>query len=320
MRNIVILIAAATMWLPAPAANAQQWPTRPVKVVVPFGPGTTTDAVARALTAELTQSLGQPFVIVNKGGADGAIGATELIRSAPDGYTFMVGSNSSIVVVPLMRKQPPYSTLADFSPISILGESSFFIAVNSKLQVQSLADLVARAKANPGKLNYGTGNTTGIVSSLLLAQSAGISMQHVPYKSEPEAIPDLLSGQLDVVLSTFLNVGQHAQSGNLRLLATTLSERSSLAPDVPTLLEAGQPKLPVAPWVALVGPANLPSDITQRLNAAVVAAFVKQDIRDQLAKLGFAPRTSSAAEFGVFLKDQVEIWGNAIKEGGLEAQ
>ena len=319
MRRFAAAIATAIMLMHAPV-SAQTWPARPVKVVVPFGPGTTTDAVARVLTAELTQALGQPFVIVNKGGADGAIGATELVRSAPDGYTLMVGSNSSIVVVPLMRKDPPYSTQADFSPVSFLGESSFFIAVNAAVPALSLAELIAHAKANPKKLNYGTGNTTGIVSSLLLAKSAGIEMLHIPYKSEPEAIPDLLSGQLHVMMSTFLNVGQHAQAGKVRLLATTLPERSVLAPNVPTIVEAGQRKLPVGPWVAFVGPAHLPAEISQRLNSATVAAFAKSEVRDQLGKQGFAPRTSTIAEFGAFLKDQTDIWGKALKEGGLEPQ
>lgn len=312
-----ILAALVTV---VPPATAQPWPSKPVKVIVPFGPGTTTDAVARALTADLSQSLGQPFVIVNRSGADGAIGATELVRSPPDGYTLMVGSITSIVAVPLMRKEPPYATLADFTPISFLGESTFFIAVNTTVPAHTLAELVAHAKANPRKLNYGTGNATGIVSSLLMAKNAGIEMQHIPYKSEPEAVPDLLSGQLQVMLSTFLNVGQHAQTGKLRLLATTLPARSALAPDVPTLVEAGQPSLPVGPWVALVGPAKLPAAIAERLNRETVAALAKPEVKLHLQKSGFEPRTSTTAEFGDFLRTQVGIWGKALKEGGLEPQ
>jgi tripartite-type tricarboxylate transporter receptor subunit TctC len=319
MRLTLAAVVAAVVATASPAA-AQPWPAKPVKVVVPFGPGTTTDAVARVLTNELAQALGQPFVIVNKGGADGAIGATELVRSAPDGYTLMVGSNSSIVVVPLMRKQPPYATLTDFTPVSMLGESSFFIAVNATVPAKSLAELIAHAKANPGKLSYGTGNTTGIVSSLLLSKAAGIQMLHVPYKSEPEAIPDLLSGQLQVMMSTFLNVGQHAHAGKVRLLATTLPVRSALAPDIPTLQEAGQARLPVGPWVALVGPANMPAEVTAKLNAAVVAAFAMSEVHAQLVKQGFEPKTSTAVEFGAFLKDQADVWGLALKEGGLEPQ
>ena len=319
MHVLLAAILTAVVALATPSV-AQPWPSKPVKVIVPFAPGTTTDAVARALTAELSQSLGQPFVIVNRGGADGAIGATELVRSSPDGYTLMVGSITSIVAVPLMRKEPPYATLSDFTPLSFLGESTFFVAVSAAVPAQSLAELIAFAKANPKRLNYGTGNATGIVSSLLMARNAGIEMQHIPYKSEPEAIPDLLSGQLQVMMSTYLNVGQHAQAGKLRLLATTLPQRSALAPDVPTLLEAGQPQLSVGPWVALVGPARLPTDIAEHVNKATVAALAKPEVKSHLQKSGFEPRTSTTGEFGEFLKEQVTTWGKALKEGGLEPQ
>ena len=318
-RLLAAAIVAALIGL-APPAAAQSWPTKTVKVVVPFGPGTATDAVARALSAELTQSLGQPFVVVNKGGADGAIGATEVARSAPDGYTLMVGSNSPIVVAPLLRKETPYSTLVDFVPVSFLGESTFFIAVHPSVPAQTLAELVAYAKANPKKLNYATGNTTAIVSTSLLARNAGIEMQQIPYKSDPEALPDLLSGQVQLIIATALNVVPHAKAGKLRLLATTLSERSPLMPDVPSIVEAGQPKFPIGPWAAIMGPAKLPADIVERLNTATVAAMAKPEVREQLLKQGFAVKTTTAAEFGDYLKEQVANWTKALKDAGLEQQ
>lgn len=319
MRLLAAAIAAAIIGLVSPAA-AQTWPTKTVKVVVPFGPGTATDAVARALTAELTQSLGQPFVVVNKGGADGAIGATEVARSAPDGYTLMVGSNSSIVVAPLLRKETPYSTLVDFTPVSFLGESTFFLAVHPSVPATTLAELIAYAKANPKKLNYATGNTTAIVSTSLLARNAGIEMQHIPYKSDPEALPDLLSGQVQFIIATALNVAPHAKAGKLRLLATTLTERSPLMPEVPSIIEAGQPKFPIGPWAAIMGPAKLAPDIVERLNKATVAAMAKPEVREALLKQGFAARTTTAAEFAAELKDQVANWSKALKDAGLAPQ
>ncbi len=319
MRLVVAAVAAALSFC-ALSASAQTWPSKPVKVVVPFGPGTATDAVARALTAELTKSLGQPFVVVNKGGADGAIGATEVARAAPDGYTLLVGSNSSIVVAPLMRKDAPYDTLKDFEPISFLGESTFFIAVPPSVPAQTLQEFVAYAKANPNKLNYATGNTTGIVSTQLLAKSAGIQMQHIPYKSDPEAMPDLLSGQVQFIIATYLNVGQHAKAGKLRLLATTLPQRSPLMPDVPSIVEAGQPEFPIGPWAAILGPAKLAPEIVKILNAESAKAMAKPEVLEVLMKQGFAPRTNSVAEFTTYLKGQVEAWRTALKDAGIEPQ
>lgn len=319
MRLLAAAIAAAFIGLVSPAA-AQTWPTKSVKVVVPFGPGTATDAVARALTAELTQSLGQPFVVVNKGGADGAIGATEVARSAPDGYTLMVGSNSSIVVAPLMRKDTPYNTLVDFTPVSFLGESTFFFAVHPSVPAQTLAELIAHAKANPKKLNYATGNTMAIVSTSLFARNVGIEMQHIPYKSDPEALPDLLSGQVQFIIATALNIVPHAKAGKLRVLASTITERSPLLPDVPTIIEAAQPKFPIGPWAAIMGPAKLPAEIVDRLSKATIAGMAKPEVREQLQKLGFAVKTNTPAEFAADLKEQVVNWTKALKEAGLEPQ
>src|SRR6478672_1462041 len=183
MRLLAAALAAALLGIAAPTVmSAETWPSRPVKVVVPFPPGAATDATARVLANELSQLLGQPFVIVNKGGADGAIGSTEVVRAAPDGYTLLVGSNSGIVVAPLLRKSPPYDTLKDFTPVSFLGESTFFVTVHPSVPAKSLAEFIAYAKANPMKLNYATGNTMAIVSTSLLAKSNGIQMQHIPYK------------------------------------------------------------------------------------------------------------------------------------------
>lgn len=320
MRKIAALAAMLLGIVTSTFAAAETWPNRPVKLVVPFPPGAATDVTARVLANELSQLLGHPFVIVNKGGADGAIGGTEVVRAAPDGYTLLVGSNSGIVVAPLMRKSPPYDTLKDFTPVSFLGESTFFVAVHPSVPAKSLAEFIAHAKANPKKLNYATGNTMGIVATSLLAKSTGLDMQHVPYKNDAEAMPDLLSGQVQFIIATAVNVVPHAKAGTLRLMATTIAERSPLMPDVPTLVEAGQPRFPVAPWAAILGPANLPADIVEKLNKAVVAAFAKPDVRAGLAKQGFAAQTSTPAELGSFLKDQVHVWSKSLRDAGLEPQ
>ena len=319
---LAAILAAVYFFAPATAAarGAPPYPSRPIKMVVPFGPGTITDTLARILSQELALVLGQPVVVVNKGGADGSIGATEVVRSAPDGYTLIFSPNSSIAVVPLLRKVPPYDPVADFTPISFIGDTTFLFVVHPSLPVTSVPELIAHAKANPGKLNYATANTTSIVSTALLATNNGLDMQHVPYKSEPEAIPDLLANQVQVMLASIATVGPHVKAGTLRALSTALPERSPLFPDVPSITEAGQPKFPVGPWGALLGPAKLPPDIVARLNKETVAILAKPEIKAQMQKVGFAAKSSTPDELATYLKDQLAIWKKALKDAGIEPQ
>ncbi len=320
MRRLLIALLGAQLLLPIVQASAQTYPNKPIKFVIPFGPGSITDTLARLLANDLSPGLGQPMVIVNRGGADGAIGATEVKRSAPDGYTLLFASNSPIPVAPLLRKEPPYDPIADFTPISFLGNTTFLIAVNPSVPAKSLSELIAYAKANPGKINYGTGNTTSIVSAALLAKNNGIEMQAVPYKAEPEAIVDLLSGQLHLMVGSLATLTPFIRDGKLRALSTLLPSRTPLLPDVPSITEAGQKPFEVGPWGALVGPAGLPADVVERLNVAVRATLAKPDMRDQMLKLGFAPEASSAKELGAFFKDQVVKWRKALAEAKLEPQ
>lgn len=320
MRIPISAALAAILLLPAAAASAQQWPSRPVRFVVPFGPGSATDTLARIAGQELSQSLGQPVVVVQKPGADGAIAAIEVQRSAPDGYTFLFGTNSPLSVVPNMRKEPPYDVVKDFTPITYLGDNTFFIAVHPSVPVKSLAELIAYAKANPKKLNYAAGNTYALVTTGMLATNAGIEMQAIPYKSEPDGIVDVLSGQVQILNGTFTTVGPHAQSGKLRVLATTLTERHPLFPDVPSIVETGQPKFPVSAWFGMVAPVGLPQDIVERMNKEMVAVLAKPEVRSQMQKQGFAPRSSSPQELAQHMKEQLPVWQKALRDAGIEPQ
>ncbi len=318
-RLIMILMAVTTIFWPV-ATNAQPYPNRPIKIVVPFGPGTITDSLTRIFTQELSLALGQPVVVINKGGADGSIGATEVVRSAPDGYTLLVAPNSSIAVVPLIRKVPPYDPIADFTPISFMGDTTFLFVVHPSLPVTTMAELIAYAKANPNKLNYASANTTSIVSLALLEKNNGLDMQHVPYKSEPEAIPDLLAGQVQVMMASLATTGPHVKVGTLRAVSTGLTERTPLFPDVPSITESGQPKFPIGPWAALMGPAKLPPEIVERLSQATIAILAKPEIREQMQKIGFAPKSSTPDGMAAYLKDQIDIWRTALKDAGIEPQ
>ena len=320
MLQLIAAALAAVLFLPQAAALADTYPSKPIRFVLPFGPGSASDTLARIAGQELSQSIGQPIVIVNKPGADGALAAIEVKRSAPDGYTILFGTNSPLGVVPHIRKEPPYDVLADFTPITYMGDNSFFIVVNPSVPANSLAELIAYAKANPKKLNYATGNTYAIVATAMFAASAGIQMEHIPYKSEPEAILDVLSGQVHLMSATPTTVAQHVKGGKLRALAATFHERSAVLPDVPSIVEAGQPKFPISPWFALVGPAGLPAEIVARLNKEMVATLANPTVRDQMMKQGFTPKSSTPEELTAFLKDQIAVWKAALKLAGIEPQ
>jgi tripartite-type tricarboxylate transporter receptor subunit TctC len=316
---IAVLLSAALFAMPA-AIHAQSYPTKPIRFVISFGPGSASDTLARIAGQELSQSLGQPIVVLPKPGADGALSALEVKRATADGYTFLFGTNSALAVVPNIRKEPPYDVLKDFTPITYLGDNSFFIAVHPSLPVKSIAELIAYAKAHPKAINYASANTYALVSTALFAQINGVEMRSVPYKSEPDAIPDLLSGRIQLINGTATNLAAHARDGKLRVLATTLQERSSLMPDVPSFAEAGQAKFPIGPWFALVGPARLPPALVARMNKEMVAVLAKPNVREAMLKQGFVARSSSPESLAAYLQEQLGIWKSALKTANVEPQ
>src|SRR3989440_5092550 len=239
-------------------AASAQFPGNPIRLVVPFPAGSATDTISRILGNSVSQAIGQPIVVENRAGADGAIAAAEVARSAPDGYTLLMATNSPMSAVPALKKSPPYDPVADFTPITDVGRYTFFLYVHPSVPAKTFADLIAYAKANPGKLNYATGNTTGIVSFAQIKSLAGIEMVHVPYKGEPAGITDLVAGRVQMMIATPTTGLAHVKAGRLRALVTTLSKRSSLLPEVPTIAEAGMPQFSITSWAALFAPAKLP--------------------------------------------------------------
>ena len=296
-----------------------QYPSKPIRVLVPFGAGSSTDIVMRILAQPLSQSLGQPVVVENKPGADGAIAAAEVAKAAPDGHTLLLATNSPLSAAPHLRKLP-YDALADFTPISLVGNYTFFVLVHPSVPARNLAELITYARANPGKLNYGTGNTSGIVMTAMLASQAGIDLVHVPYKSEPPAITDLLSGNIQVMISSYATVAPHLREGRLRALVTTLPNRSPLMPEVPAIVEAGFPKFSVSPWAGMFGPARMPREITERLNRELNALVGRQEVRDSLLRQAFDPKGSRLDEFAAYVRAQYDIWGRAIREAGIQPE
>ena len=289
-------------------------------MVVPFGAGSSTDIVARIIGQPLGQALGQPVVVENKPGADGIIAAQDVVKAAPDGHTIFLATNSPLSAAPHLRKNVPYHALNDFTPISFVGNYTFFIVVHPSVPAKTLAELIDYARKNPGKLNYASGNTTSIVSTAMFSTLARITMTHIPYKTEPPAITDLLSGQIHLMFSSYSTVAPHLREGKIRALVTTLPERSPLIPEVPSIVEAGFPKFPIVPWAGLVGPAKMPKDVVERLNRELNAILKRPDVRENLAKQAFAGRGSSADEFAGYLKEQLDIWGKAARDAGIQPE
>jgi tripartite-type tricarboxylate transporter receptor subunit TctC len=316
LRMIAVTLAAALL-LGASEAGAQAYPSRPIRFVISFGAGSASDALARIAGQDLEQTLGQPIIVVPKPGADGALSAGEVKRAAPDGYTFLFGTNSALAVVPNTQAEPPYSVLSDFTPVSFLGENTFFIVVHPSLPVNTLAELIAYAKASPTPLNYATGNTYAFASMATFAASNGMKLEAVRYKSEPDAMTDLLSGRVQIMNGTSTSVAAHVKAGRLHALSTSFGERSPLMPELPSLVEAGQPKLPVSPWFALVGPAGLPPEVVTTMNKAMVATLAKPTIREQMQRHGFVARSSTPAELSAYMKEQLAVWNTALRTAGL---
>ena len=321
MRFSSTLAALVLATVAASAASAAaQYPTKPIKIIVPFPAGSATDTITRILGHSISQAVGQAIVVENKAGADGAIAATEVAKAAPDGYTLLMGTNSPMAAVPALKKQPPYDPVADFTPITDIGRYTFFLYVHPSVPGKNLAEFIAHAKANPGKLAYATGNTTGIVSFAQMNALAGIDMLHVPYKGEPAGITDLVGGRVQLMWATPTTGLAHVKDGRLRALVTSQKKRSSLLPDVPTIAEAGLPKFSITSWAGLFGPAKLGKDVQERLNREFVAAMKRPEVIALMDKQAFALHPSTPEELGAFTKEQMEQYRTILRAAGVQPE
>jgi tripartite-type tricarboxylate transporter receptor subunit TctC len=297
-----------------------QFPNKPIRIVVPFPAGSATDTITRILGQSVSAAIGQPIVVDNKAGADGAIAGAEVVKAAPDGYTLLMATNSPMAVAPAMKKVPPYDPVADFTPITDIGRYTFFLYVNAEQPYKTFRDMVAYAKANPGKINYATGNTTGIMSFGQMNSLAGIDMTHVPYKGEPQAVTDIIAGRVQLLWATPTTGLAHLKDGKLRALATNLKSRSSLLPDVPTMAEVGIPQYSVVSWAALYGPAKLPREIQLRLNKEFHDAMKRPDVIALMDKQAFQMTPTTPDELGTFTRAQLEAYRAILKSIGMQPE
>lgn len=317
--HLLAAIATSCM-LAAPAAYAV-FPEKPVRLVVPFSPGGGTDIVARSLGAEMSKDLGQPVIVENKPGAGTIIGTDAVAKSAPDGYTMVVSTVAHSVNPSLMAKMP-YSTEKDFAPIILIARSPNILVVRADSPYKSVKDILAAAKASPGKLTYASNGigTSAHLSGELLKHLAKVDLVHVPYRGAGPVITDLLGGQVDIYFSTAAAVGGHIDSGKLRALAVTSTERSAGHPDVPTVAEAGVPGFQFDGWYALFAPAGTPPAIVARLNASAKKAAQSKYFRDKVQPEGLIISAGSPEDLDRFIRAEIPKWAAIIKASGITPQ
>lgn len=317
------LLRTSPLWLcwsllaVAPAAGAQDWPTRPIRMVVPYPPGGPTDIVARVVGQKLSERLGQTVVVDNRPGAGGNIGADAVAKSAPDGYTMLVATTAHAINMTLFSK-PGYNTRTDFAPVSMLTSGPLVLVTAPSPPAGSVAELIAMARANPGKVTFassGNGQSTHLAAELFDSM-AGVRMTHVPYKGSAPALTDVMAGQATVMFDTMLSAMPFVRDGKLRALAITGATRSPAAPDVPTMAQAGLPGYEATAWNALLVPAGTPAAVQSKLSEALKAVLNQDDVRARFASQGFAATWTSPADTGQFIAREIDKWGKVVKASG----
>lgn len=311
----LVLLLAALLWSLQPAA--QTWPAKPVRIVVPLSPGGFADVPARILAPRLGAQLGGTFIVENRPGAGSTIGADHVAKSEPDGYTFLFTATPHVISAWLYKKLP-YDAMKDFVPVALVASGPYVLVVNPDLGVSTVRELIAAAKANPGKIDFassGNGSAQHLVTALF-ATMAGIDLNHVPYKGSSGAMQDLLGGRVKMTVAGVPNVLAHVRSGRLRALGVTTSSRWPDLPDVPTIAEAGVPGYEATLWLGMLAPAGTPDAIVTRLSAEIGKALGDPEVVQQLRHAGIAPHYLEPKAFGDFLRAEHEKWGRLVRATG----
>ncbi|CAM3672543.1 tripartite tricarboxylate transporter substrate binding protein [Bordetella sputigena] len=311
-------------WLAAACAPltaaAEDFPTRPITFVVPFAAGSATDQIARALAQGVTEQTGQAVVIEDKPGASAMIGAQDVARAKPDGYRVLITTNTTHAANEHLYKRLQYDPVKDFEPITLLGKGSQIMVVNPSFPAKTVGEFLAMARKEPGKLSFGSGSSSSRIAGELLQQMANVKLLHVPYKSNPLAITDLLGGQISTMITDMATGLPQVQSGKLRALGVTTLKRSSLAPDVPTIAESGVPGYEMGYWFAAYAPAGTPADVVKRLNTLLTKATEGAPAKQFYGTTGTEPATSTPAELAAFQKAESKKWQTIIKQAGIEPE
>jgi tripartite-type tricarboxylate transporter receptor subunit TctC len=300
-------------------AFAQNYPNKPIRLVLPYPPGGGTDVIARPLAQKLTENLGQQVIVDNRGGAGGNIGMEFVAKSAPDGYTLLFALTAQYAVNPSLYPKLPYDPVKDYAPISLLANAPYLLVVHPSVPAKSVRELIALVKARPGQLAYASsGNGSGAhLAGEMLRNLARIDITHVPYKGAGPALPDLLSGQVQLSFVTYIASGQHMKSGRLRALGVTTAKRTPVLPDLPAVAET-VPGYDSAVWYGFAAPAGTPADVVAKLNSEVLRVLATPDFRDRIALEAITAIGSTPDEFGVFIKSEIARWARVVKASGAK--
>jgi tripartite-type tricarboxylate transporter receptor subunit TctC len=321
MRTTRWLAALAAGLIVSSPALAQSYPTKPIRAVVPFAAGSATDQIGRAFATEMVKVLGQPIVIENKPGVNGMLGASEVAKAAPDGYTILIGTNSTNAALKSLMKQLPYDQDTAFAPVAYMGSVPLIVAVNNDVPAKNLREFVDLAKSKPGNVTFASASTSQLVSSEMLASMAGIKMTNVPYKSGPAAMTDLIGGQVMMFTADFAVMLPQVKGGKIRGLAVTSTRRSAAIPELPTVNEAlGLKDYELIAYFAVFAPAGTPPDIIARLNQAVNAAANSKELQEKFANIGFAVDPGTPEALAARSKVETAKWAKAIKDAKIEPQ
>jgi tripartite-type tricarboxylate transporter receptor subunit TctC len=300
-------------------ANSQTWPNRTIRYIVPFPPGAFNDTLGRTIAAELSKTLGQPMVVENRPGGNSIIGTEAAAKSPPDGYTLFGAALPFSAIQSLFKTS--FDVTKDFAPITLAGFSANLLVANPSFKPGTVKDLIEHARRNPGKINYGTsGNGTSVHLAMELFKSMTKTyMLHIPYKGSAPVVADLIAGQVDVMFDNMPNVIGHVRAGKLKALAVSTAQRSPLAPEIPTVAEAGVPGYEQQVWFGVLAPAGVPRDIITRLNTEIARVLNSAEVRERFGKQGVEVRTTTPEQFGEFVKSEVGRWGKVIREAGIKA-
>jgi tripartite-type tricarboxylate transporter receptor subunit TctC len=319
MKRTVLAVAAA--WALCAGAQADDYPGKPVKIIVPYPGGQASDTIARLVGEKLGKALGQPVLVDNRPGAGGNIGTDIGARSAPDGYTLTVASAALPISKHVYRKLP-FDPVKDFVPITLMTITPLVLVTRTSLPVKDVPSLVALAKASPGKITFASSGpgTSHQLSGELFKSLAGIDMLHVPYKGSPPAHVDLMGGSVDVMFDNIVPVAPHVKGGKLQALAVTTKTRAAALPDVPTMAEAGYPNFEATAWFGLLAPAGTPQPIVARLNKELVAILQSPEVKERLTGMGATVVAGTPEEFGRFMADEINKWGPVVKRANIELE
>src|SRR5258708_36835762 len=296
MKYLLRILVAAAATLISPAPRADNYPSKPITLVAVFGPGSASDTICRVIAQPLGVALHESIIVENRPGANGALAAQYVARAAPDGYTLLMGTNSPLSAAPFMMKNLPYDAVKDFTPITRMGSFTLMLVVHPSIPAKNVKELINYAKDNPGKLSFASANTSGVVAGETLKHWAEINMLHVPYKSTPPALQDLIAGRVSMMFTDLTTGLPHVQSGALRALAVTRLQRSSLFAELPTMDEAGETGFDMDSWAGIVAPARTPPEIVTRLNTELRKIIDSPDIKKMLGRCGFEAFSSSPKE------------------------